>query len=105
MEKIETTLDPQLSVIIVNFNVRHFLEQVLLSVRRASEGLRVEVIVVDNCSSDDSNDMVKRQFTEVYLIENQINVGFSKANNQGILVARGKYVLLLNPDTVLAEDT
>lgn len=105
MEKIETTLNPQLSVIIVNFNVRHFLEQVLLSVRRAAEGLQVEIIVVDNCSSDDSNEIIKQKFTDVYLIENQINVGFSRANNQGILVARGKYVLLLNPDTVLAEDT
>ncbi len=105
MEKIEIPLDPQLSVIIVNYNVRYFLEQVLLSVRRASEGLRVEVIVVDNASSDDSNEMVKRQFPEVYLIENQLNVGFSKANNQGIVASKGKYVLLLNPDTVLAEDT
>jgi GT2 family glycosyltransferase len=105
MEKIDTWLDPQFSVIIVNFNVRYFLEQVLLSVRRASKGLRVEVIVVDNCSSDDSNEMVKQQFSEVYLIENQTNVGFSKANNQGIVASRGKYILLLNPDTVLAEDT
>lgn len=105
MKKMDTRPDPQLSVIIVNYNVQYFLEQVLLSVRRASEGLCVEVLVVDNCSSDDSIQMIKSKFPDVYLIENQDNVGFSKANNQGILASRGKYVLLLNPDTVLAEDT
>ncbi|MEZ4951805.1 MAG: glycosyltransferase, partial [Saprospiraceae bacterium] len=72
----------QLSVIIVNYNVRYFLEQALFSVRRASQGLEVEVFVVDNASSDDSVEMVKEKFPEVKLIANQDNPGFSIANNQ-----------------------
>lgn len=95
----------QLSVIIVNYNVKYFLEQCLLSVLRACEGLSVEVIVVDNASSDGSVDMVKQKFPNVKLIANADNTGFSKANNQGIKTASGEYVLLLNPDTVVAEDT
>jgi GT2 family glycosyltransferase/uncharacterized membrane protein len=94
-----------LSVIIVNYNVRYFLEQALRSVRQAAQGLDVEVFVVDNKSSDDSVDMVQQLFPEVKLIANQQNVGFSTANNQAIKLAQGKYVLLLNPDTLVAEDT
>lgn len=95
----------QLSVIIVNYNVKYFLEQALLSVRRAAEGLAVEVFVVDNNSADDSVAMVTTQFPDIQLIENKINTGFSVANNQAMRLARGRYVLLLNPDTVVAEDT
>ncbi len=95
----------KLSVIIVNYNVEHFLEQCLLSVRKASEGLDVEVFVVDNISIDGSVEMVRRKFPEVILIENKENVGFSKANNQAMRVAKGEYILLLNPDTVVEEDT
>ncbi len=95
----------KLSVIIVNYNVKHFLEQALLSVRRAAEGLAVDVWVVDNNSSDDSVAMVKNQFPDVNLISNKENTGFSKANNQAIKASQGEYVLLLNPDTVVSEDT
>ncbi len=95
----------KLSVIIVNYNVRHFLEQALRSVRKASEGLEVEVFVVDNNSVDGSVEMVRTQFPEVQLIANDYNPGFAKANNQAIRRARGEYVLLLNPDTVVHEDT
>ncbi|MEZ4828188.1 MAG: glycosyltransferase family 2 protein [Bacteroidia bacterium] len=95
-----------LSVIIVNYNVKHFLEQCLLSVRKALRGLEGEIIVVDNNSVDGSQQMVKERFGEdVILIENRDNPGFSKANNQGIHIARGKYILLLNPDTVVEETT
>ncbi len=94
-----------LSVIIVNYNVKYFLEQALLSVRKAAEGLAIDVFVVDNNSSDDSVDMVKARFPEVYLIANQHNPGFSVANNQAIHLSKAKYVLLLNPDTIVAEDT
>lgn len=94
-----------LSVVIVNYNVRYFLEQALYAVRRASEGLEVEVFVVDNHSVDASCAMVRRLFPEVILIENKHNPGFSIANNQAIRVSTGKYVLLLNPDTVVQEDT
>ncbi|MDV7400917.1 glycosyltransferase, partial [Arthrospira platensis SPKY1] len=82
-----------------------FLEQALLSVRRASAHLPVEVFVVDNNSVDDSVAMVRKKFPEVQIIANTSNVGFSAANNQAIRQARGEYVLLLNPDTVVEEDT
>ncbi|MFZ1497259.1 MAG: glycosyltransferase [Saprospiraceae bacterium] len=95
----------QLSVIIVNYNVRYFLEQALLSVRKASRGLAVEVWVVDNNSVDSSVAMVREKFPEVRLIANTQNTGFAVANNQAIRQASGKYVLLLNPDTVVEEDT
>ncbi len=94
-----------ITVIIVNYNVKHFLEQCLRSVQRASRGLRVETVVVDNNSQDGSQQMLAEKFPDVILIDNQDNPGFSKANNQGIEIARGKYVLLLNPDTIVQEDT
>jgi GT2 family glycosyltransferase len=96
---------PQLSVIIVNYNVKYFLEQCLRSVVNASKNCNVEIFVVDNNSIDDSVELVKTKFPEVILIDNKTNLGFSKANNQAIKQANGKYVLLLNPDTVVAEDT
>lgn len=95
----------KLSIIIVNYNVKYFLEQVLFSVQRAAVGLPVEVWVVDNNSADGSVAMVREKFPEVQLIENKENVGFSKANNQAIVQSSGEYVLLLNPDTVVSEDT
>ena len=72
----------KLSVIIVNYNVKYFLEQALLSVRIASDGLETEVFVVDNNSVDDSVAMVREKFPEVKLIVNKDNVGFSRANNK-----------------------
>lgn len=94
-----------LSVIIVSYNVRHFLEQCLNSVRKASEKIDCEVFVVDNNSADGSCSMVIRQFPEVKLIRNLHNAGFSVANNQAIRLSKGKFVLLLNPDTLVEEDT
>lgn len=95
----------RLSIIIVNYNVTHFLEQCLHAVRKALTEIEAEVFVVDNNSVDGSCAMVKSKFPEVKLIENHENLGFSRANNQAILSARGEYVLLLNPDTVVQEDT
>ena len=95
----------KLSVIIVNYNVKHFLEQALLSVRKAARDIDAEVFVVDNNSVDDSVAMVREKFPEVQLIANQHNAGFSSANNQAIRQAAGEYILLLNPDTVVKEDT
>jgi GT2 family glycosyltransferase len=99
----------QLSVIIVNYNVRHFLEQCLLSVRKSIAGLanpeEVEIFVVDNNSVDESVAMVQEKFPEIKLIANRRNTGFAVANNQAIRQSSGKYVLLLNPDTVVREDT
>ncbi len=96
----------KLSVVIVSYNVCYFLEQALLSVRAAAArlGAPVEVFVVDNNSQDDSVNMVRALFPEVILIENAHNPGFSKANNQALRLATGQYRLLLNPDTLVAED-
>ena len=95
----------QLSVVIVNYNVRYFLEQCLLSVERAVDGMEAEVWVVDNHSADSSVTMVRERFGWVRLIANNDNPGFAVANNQAIRRATGKYVLILNPDTVVEEDT
>ncbi|MEY4593925.1 MAG: hypothetical protein RIQ47_335 [Bacteroidota bacterium] len=95
----------KLSVVIVNYNVKYFLEQCLRSVERAGEGISMEVFVVDNNSVDGSVDMVQQKFPLVKLIANKENTGFSRANNQAIRQSSGEYVLLLNPDTVVEEDT
>jgi O-antigen biosynthesis protein len=94
----------KLSVIIVNYNVQYFLEVCLHSVLRAIKSFDAEVIVVDNNSADGSCAMVRTLFPSVILIENKENTGFSKANNQGVALATGEYVLFLNPDTVTPED-
>lgn len=95
----------KLSVIIVNYNVKYFLEQCLHSIQRAIKNIDTEVIVVDNHSVDGSCAMVREKFPWVQLIANHENVGFSRANNQAIRIAKGEYILLLNPDTVVQEDT
>ncbi|MFV8269764.1 glycosyltransferase family 2 protein [Flavobacterium sp. GT2N3] len=95
----------QLSVIILNYNVRYFLEQCVLSVQSALETIDGEIIVVDNNSSDDSRAMMKQLFPNVKLIQNNENVGFPKGNNIGVAHAKGEYICILNPDTVVAEDT
>lgn len=95
----------KLSVIIVNYNVRYFLEQCLRSVRAAAAGMEVEVFVVDNHSTDGSVAYLRPRFPEVIFIENPDNPGFAKANNQAIRQCRGEYVLLLNPDTVVGEES
>lgn len=94
-----------LSVVIVNYNVRHFLEQCLLSVRQAAAGVQCEVFVVDNNSADGSCAMVSGKFPEVILLRNRTNRGFSAACNQAIAISKGRFILLLNPDTVVEEDT
>ena len=93
------------SVVIVTYNVRAFLEQALRSVSRASERLNVETFVVDNASVDGTVEMVRERFPDVHVITNEDNVGFGKANNQAIRQARGRYLFILNPDTVVQEDT
>ncbi len=95
----------KLSIVIVNYNVQHFLEQCLHSVRKAVAGMECEVFVVDNNSVDGSVQMVKDKFPEVHLIANKENTGFSRANNQAMRIAKGEYILLLNPDTVVEENT
>ncbi|MBM3265203.1 MAG: glycosyltransferase [candidate division Zixibacteria bacterium] len=93
------------SIVVVSFNVRAFLASLLRSVREASHRLSVEVFVVDNRSSDDSGGMVRREFPETQLIENATNKGFAVAGNRALRLFRGRYVCLINPDTLLREDT
>ena len=95
----------QLSVIILNYNVRYFLELCVLSVESALQNIDAEIIVVDNNSSDDSCEMIKKRFPNVKLIQNSQNLGFPKGNNIGATQAKGDYICILNPDTVVAEDT
>lgn len=95
----------KLSVVIVNYNVKYFLEQCLHSAIKAASGISSEIIVVDNNSVDGSCQMLIEKFPEIILISNDENVGFSKANNQAIRISKGEYVLLLNPDTVVEEDS
>ena len=95
----------KLSIVIVNYNVEYFLEHCLYSVQKAIKNIDAEVLIVDNNSVDGSVKMLKEKFAEFYLIENKENVGFAKANNQAMRIAKGEYILLLNPDTVVEEDT
>lgn len=95
----------KLSVVIVNYNVKYFLEQCLRSVEIALKDIPSEIFVVDNASVDGSVEMVGEKFPEVKLIANHDNVGFSRANNQAIRKSEGEYILLLNPDTVVEENT
>lgn len=91
------------SVIIVNWNTRDILRDCLMSVYEQTTGIAYEVIVVDNASSDGSAAMVKYVFPQVILIENTENKGFAAANNQGMRIAKGRYILLLNPDTLVLD--
>jgi GT2 family glycosyltransferase len=92
------------SVVIVSFNTRDVLRECLESVGRGSGTLRVQTIVVDNCSRDGSREMVQQEFSDTLLICSEVNLGFAGANNLGFKSARGRYIVLLNSDAFLAED-
>ena len=94
----------KLSIVIVSFNVKYYLEQCLHSLRRACRGMEAEVWVVDNASADGTVEYIKERFPEVKWIGNAENVGFSRANNMAIKRSSGEYVLLLNPDTIVGEN-
>ncbi len=94
-----------LSIIIVNYNVRPFLENALNSIRRAVGNLEHEIFVVDNASDDGSIEMVCEKFPDIILIQNKTNLGFSAANNIALKQSKGKFIVLLNPDTIVQEDT
>ena len=93
-----------LSIVIVSWNVRDLLRQCLRSILAGSQTCRLEVIVVDNVSTDSSAEMVRAEFPDIHLIVNAENRGFPAANNQGIATAEGRYVLILNPDTEIVGD-
>jgi len=97
-----------LSIIIVNYNVKEFLQNLLHSIDKAAQSIKHEVIIVDNASDDGSVEYLQKNFLQqdrIKLIANKKNLGFGRANNQGLKIAQGKYLLLLNPDTLLSEDT
>ena len=95
----------KLSVVIVNYNVKYFVELAISAVMAANKNIATEIFVVDNCSTDGSVAFLQQRFPSIQVIANKENVGFSAANNQAIRISSGEYVLLLNPDTVVAEDT
>ncbi len=97
--------EKKVSIVIVNYNVCFFLEQCLCSVQAAINGIDAEIIVVDNCSTDHSVEYLQPRFPDVRFIENTQNIGFAKANNQAIKECRGEYILVLNPDTVIGEES
>ncbi len=94
-----------LSIIIVSYNTRKLLKDCLASIFKFTKGISFEVIVVDNASKDQSADMVRKNYPQVKLILNRDNLGFTKANNQGIRIAKGEYIMLLNSDTYLVENS
>ncbi|HUX93839.1 MAG TPA: glycosyltransferase family 2 protein, partial [Ignavibacteriaceae bacterium] len=95
----------ELSIIIVNYNVKEFLQNLLHSIAKASQNIISEIIVVDNASDDGSPELIRENFPNVKLIVNEENLGFSKANNIGLKAASGDFLLLINPDTIVREDT
>lgn len=95
----------KLSVVIVSYNVRFYLEQCIASIHRAARGIDTEIWVVDNHSQDDSVALIRQSFPDVHVIAKSQNLGFARANNIAIRKATGQYVLLLNPDTIVAENT
>ena len=103
MNTHSTNID--VSIVIVNYRVKYFLEQTIRSAQEALTGLNGEIIVVDNNSGDDSISHIRECFPEVIIIENDYNAGFGKANNQAFAIAKGNYTLILNPDTIIGEKT
>jgi GT2 family glycosyltransferase len=98
-----TTEQPDVSIVIVNWNAQDYLRDCLRSIAEQTRACTYEAIVVDNASRDGSQEMLRSEFPDVTAILNEANAGFAAANNQGIAVSRGRYVLLLNPDTLILD--
>ena len=109
MDKPDTnkvsTSSPVISIVIVSYNVREFLEQSIISIKNSLTNISHEIFVVDNASSDNSPDLIERKFLKVKLISNKSNVGFARANNQALKLCSGEYICIINPDTIVQEDT
>lgn len=99
------TAEVDVSVLVVNYNTAHLLPRMFDTLRAASAGLNVEVIMLDNASRDGSQQVIKEQYPEIKTIFNATNVGFGRANNQCLELATGRYILLLNTDAFVAQDT
>lgn len=95
----------ELSIIIVNYNVKEFLQNLLHSIQKAASQIKYEIILVDNASDDGSVEFIREKFPQITLIENKVNQGFSKGNNIALKIAKGDFILLINPDTIMSEDT
>jgi GT2 family glycosyltransferase len=95
--------DIHLSIIIVSYNTRELLEGCINSIYETTKNLKYEIVIVDNASQDGSPEMIENKFKNIMLIRNYQNVGFAKANNQAIRIAKGKYLLLLNTDTIVED--
>ena len=104
-QKTDSGSAPELSIIIVNYNVKEFLEPCLNSLKKALSGISSEIIVVDNASDDGSDLLIRRQFPEVKYIQNAKNLGFARANNIAMREAAGRFIVLMNPDTIAQQDT
>ncbi len=94
-----------ISIIIVNYNVKEFVKNLLFSLHKALEKYSSEIILIDNASSDGSVEDIQEKFPYVKVIANKENIGFGKANNQGLEISKGKFIVLINPDTIVREDT
>ena len=95
----------ELSIIIINYNAKEFLQNLIHSLQKALSKITHEIIVVDNASDDGSVEFIRDKFPQIHLIVNKTNVGFSKANNEALKISKGKFILLINPDTIVSEDT
>jgi len=96
---------PHISIVIVNYNVKEYVASLLISIHKATHGLQTEIFVVDNASTDGSQEFITSRFPSIRFIRNEVNVGFAKANNQAIRQASGTYTLIINPDTLIQENT
>ncbi len=102
---LDDKIAPDISVVVVSYNTKHLLTQMLTALEASRGELRLQVIVVDNASRDGSAELLKSEFPNVELIENPVNVGFGRANNLAMPSVRGRYILLINPDTFVSPDT